>query len=277
MVSATVFDIISLKLNKVLSTDLIPKFSEIATEVVSNFGDEPPSKESMMVLFENAFKQALASPRPKKEKKASTPKAETPKKEKKASTPKKGRAPVPKPQWITKQEMEDILEKHPGEKYFCGFVADRGPNKGKFCACELTEEAKNCGVLTEDGWIAHSPATEGTTHEARCRKCWGNGKNGPYKKVGAFDKLYNKVEVESPKPKKKSAKKTKKEEIPAIPDVPEPVTDNEVYNKETDDEDEIMNKDTDDVESKVMLEVSEQEDDSDDEQSTEELLDGLLD
>ena len=38
-----------------------------------------------------------------------------------------------------------------------------------------------------------------------------------------------------------------------------------------------MNKDTDDVESKVMLEVSEQEEDSDDEQSTEELLDGLLD
>lgn len=38
-----------------------------------------------------------------------------------------------------------------------------------------------------------------------------------------------------------------------------------------------MNKDTDDVESKVMLEVSEQEDGTDDEQSTEELLDGLLD
>ena len=273
MASNTIFDLISLKLNKVLSTDLIPKFSEIATEVVSNFGDEPPSKESMMVLFENAFKQALASPRKKKEK-TSSPKAEKPKKEKKASTPKKKsdkKTPVPKPQWLTKQEMENLLEENPGERYFCGFVADRGPNKGKFCACELKEEAKNCGILTEDGWTPHSPSKEleivEDQNKARCKKCWANGKNGTYRKVGAFDKLYNKVEVESPKPKKKSAKKEKKkEEIPEIPEVPD-----EVYNQETD---------TEEVDNKVVIDVSEPEnndDDGDDEDSAEEILDGLLD
>ena len=275
MASATVFEMISLKLNKVLAQDLIPKFCEAAVEVASNFGEEPPSKDSMQVLFEDAFKKVLETPRKKKEK-TSSPKAEKPKKEKKekkASTPKKKtdkKTPVPNPQWLTKQEMENLLEENPGERYFCGFVADRGSNKGKFCACELKEEAKNCGILTEDGWEPHSPTKEleivEDQNKVRCKKCWANGKNGTYRKIGAFDKLYNKVEVESPKPKKKSEKKEKKEEIPEIPKIPD-----EEYDRETD---------TEEPHNIAIVDISEPEnndDDGDDEDSAEEILDGLLD
>jgi len=43
---------------------------------------------------------------------------------------------------MLKKEMEQNLIQNK-TKTFCTFVAERGPNKGKFCACELTEEAKN--------------------------------------------------------------------------------------------------------------------------------------
>ena len=271
MASATVFDLLSQNLNKTLEKILIPKFSEVAAEVAMNFGDEPPSKESMAVLFEDAFKKIMSSPK----------KPASPKKEKvvkpKVTKPKKAKTPAPKSKWVSKKEMEDLLIENEGQKYFCGFVADRGPNKGKFCACELTTEAKNCGTMSDDKeWTPHSPDEEitavgGEQNKVRCKSCWAAGKNGAYRKIGGFDKLYNKVDVESPKPKKKSAKKEKKQdEVPEVPESPvedsssdviepkdeEPQEDEEKYENETD---------------------NEEESDNEDNESTEDILDGLLD
>jgi hypothetical protein len=252
MSSTTVFDIISLKINKVLAQDLIPRFCEAAVDVASNFGDEPPSKDSMQILFEDAFKKVLETPRKKKVSESSD------KVIKKGKSPRsqlknvKKSSPAPKPQWLTRKEMEDTIEKD-SNRYYCGFVADRGPNKSKFCACELTEEAKNCGEYKEDKWIPHPPSAEGETHEARCKKCWAKGKNGTYRKVGAFNKFYNKVEIEIPK-----LKIPDKEEIPDIPEVSEQILHEETCNKE-------------------LEHISQSENDREDELSTEELLDNLVD
>ena len=254
MSSTTVFDIISLKLNKVLAQDLIPRFCEAAVDVASNFGEEPPSKDSMHILFEDAFKKVLETSRNKKEKTSSD------KVIKKGKSPRsqlknvRKSSPAPKSQWLTKKEMEDTIEKD-SNRYYCGFVADRGPNKGKFCACELTEEAKNCGEYKEDEWIPHPPSAEGETHEARCKKCWAKGKNGTYRKVGAFNKFYNKVEIENPKMKKDISPK---EEIPDIPEVSEQILHEETCNKE-------------------LEHISHSENVREDELSTEELLDNLVD
>ena len=193
MSSVTILDLISSKVNQIIAKELIPKFSEVAAEVVSNFGDEPPSKESMNVLFQDAFAKILTKPKEKKVKKPKEPK------EKKAKEPKEKKAKkiVPKAQWLSKKEMEETLIENEGQKYYCGFVAERGPNQGKFCACELTEEAKNCGIMTDDKeWKPHSPEdevkdVENLQRDARCKKCWTTGKKGSYRKVGAYNKLYN--------------------------------------------------------------------------------------
>ena len=274
MSSATVFDIISLKLNKVLAQDLIPRFCEAAVGVASNFGEEPPSKDSMQVLFEDAFKKILETPR----KKTSSPKTEKATKQKqpteKATKQKKERKVLPKPKWATKKEMEDILIENEGQKYYCAFVADRGPNKGKFCACELTEEAKNCGEMSDEReWTPHTPeeefkAVDGLQRDARCKACWSVGKSGAYRKVGGYDKLYN-VAEKPESPKKKSRKK--EPEIPEIPN--EDVTEPEVGDKKEQEATEELIE-TDD---KYEQCTDEEEPDGDDDDSTEDILDGLLD
>ena len=172
MASSTVFDLISVSLGKSLESIIIPNFVDVAVAVASEFGDEPPSKDSMKLLFEGAFKKALSNPGKKvAEKKV------VEKKEKVSPKPKAKKAPAPKPQWLSLAEMKEQLseEKH----HFCGFVADRGPNKGKFCATILTEEHKNCGNFTEDGWVPHSPDIAKMAQQRRCmlksskhRKIW---------------------------------------------------------------------------------------------------------
>jgi len=270
MSSVTILDLISGKVNQIIGKELIPKFSEVAAEVVSNFGDEPPSKESMTVLFQDAFSKILTKP---KEKKPKTPKTPKEKKERKV---------LPKPQWLTKKEMEQNLIQNK-TKTFCTFVAERGPNKGKFCACELTEEAKNCGTMTDDKeWKPHSPEEEvkesGGKLHSRCKKCWTTGKNGSYRKTGAYDKMYNPAKPESPKPKKKSVKKEKKEEIPEIPQLPE---DNEIKVEEVEEVEDPEPEVEDPEDNEIKIEDPEVEDnygeETEDEQTTEDILAGLLD
>ena len=62
MASSTVFDLISVSLGKSLESIIIPNFVDVAVAVASEFGDEPPSKDSMKLLFEGAFKNALSNP-----------------------------------------------------------------------------------------------------------------------------------------------------------------------------------------------------------------------
>ena len=289
MSSTTILELISSKVNQIIAKELIPKFSEVAAEVVSNFGDEPPSKESMTILFQDAFAKILTKPKEKKVKEPKEKKAKEPK-EKKAKEPKekKEKKIVPKPQWLTKKEMEETLVENEGQKYYCGFVAERGPNKGKFCACELTEEAKNCGIMTDDKeWKPHSPEEEvkesGGKLHARCKKCWTTGKNGSYRKVGAYDKMYNPVKPESPKPKKKSTKKEKKDEIPEIPQLPQ---DNEIKVEDDEEDNEIKVEDEDiygaETEEEPEVEDTAEEPEEEPEvedtaESVEDILDGLLD
>ena len=196
------------KLTGLLERELIPKFSDAAADVLLGLGDELPSKESIVILLEEAFKKVLGSPnKAGSKKKASEPKKVT----KKKVTKKK--AAAPKQKWATKEEMEALLGS--GEKCFCGFVADRGPNKGKFCACEITEEAQNCGVMTDDKvWTPHTIEEEKKLvgepyHKVRCKKCWAVGKDGAYRKEGAYDRMYNVVEEDV------------EDEIPDIPELPE--------------------------------------------------------
>ena len=300
MASSTVFELISASLGKSLESIIIPNFVEVAVNVVSNFGDEPPSQESMKVLFEDAFKKVLAnpgkktkakSPTKKKTKKAMTdevvsdksdssddektsvkkPKTKAPRKpktptEKKETKPKK--APAPKQQWVNLDGMLELLK--PEDKYYCGFVADRGVNAGKFCATELTEEHKNCGTMTENEWVPHSPEKEfeevgKVGHKMRCKKCWAKGKNGSYRKTGRAEELIGLAQQEQ------EGKTQVEVDIPEIPETPnddikapeEPVEEDK-YEAPTDDENEL-----EDVEDPL----EEQLDDS----STEDILDGLLD
>ena len=280
MASSTVFDLLSVSLGKSIETIMIPNFAEVAAQVASQFGDEPPSQDSMKVLFIDAFKKSLANPgkkttkpkTPKKTEKTSDKtesKPKSPKKPKTPKSPKAKRTPAPKPQWLSLSEMKEQLD---GSQHFCGFVADRGPNKGKFCATVLTEEHKNCGILTADGWTPHTPEQEFESvdkigHKMRCKKCWAKNKTGCYRKQGAAEKMYS-----------EEFDKAEKEidDIPEIPDVPNDdvknssedesvddcfTKDPKTYDQETDDEDELEECPSDDEQ----------------EQSTEELLDGLLD
>ena len=277
MASSTVFDLLSVSLGKSIETIMIPNFAEVAAQVASQFGDEPPSQDSMKVLFIDAFKKSLANPgkkttkpkTPKKEAKTSDKtesKPKSPKKPKTPKSPKAKRTPAPKPQWLSLNEMKEKLD---GTQHFCGFVADRGPNKGKFCATVLTEEHKNCGILTADGWTPHTPDQEFESvdklgHKMRCKKCWAKNKNGCYRKQGAAEKIYSE-EIE--KAEKEFA------DMPEIPDVPN----NDVVNSVEEDLKRYFAEPStkDDEESEDDLE----ECPTDDEEgpTTEELLDGLLD
>jgi hypothetical protein len=49
------------KLTGLLEKELISKFSDVAAVVLLGLGDEPPSKESIVILLE-AFKKVLGSP-----------------------------------------------------------------------------------------------------------------------------------------------------------------------------------------------------------------------
>ena len=297
MASTTVFELISASLGKSLETIMIPNFAEVAAQVASQFGEEPPSQDSMKVLFEDAFKKSLANPgkkkvmKPKTPKSPKTPKKETSEKKEKApakpktpKSPKAKRTPVPKPQWVTLNEMEQLLNAD-DKQYFCGFVADRGPNKGKFCATVLTEEHKNCGTLTADGWTSHTPekefeSVEQIGHKMRCKKCWAKGKNGCYRKEGSAEKTY-------PEAFAKAQAELEQESIPEIPDVPNDdiVTPVETTVETNEIEEEPVEEKTEDGSDKSEVEetdneleeVEEETGDGSDEPTTEELLDGLLD
>ena len=267
MASSTVFDLISVSLGKSLETIIIPNFVDVAVTVASGFGDEPPSKDSMKLLFEDAFKKALSNPGKKASSKAKTSNKEEKKekKEKKASPkPKVKKAPAPKPQWLSLVEMKEKLSEE--KTFFCGFVADRGPNKGKFCATVLSEEHNNCGVLTEDGWVPHTPEKElesvgGSGASMRCKKCWSKGKNGCYRKEGVAEKMYS--------------EEFSKVQVPDLPEVPEVPNDdisepeeNEVNEEQDEEQDEYQcNTDDEDNEGK----------EEDDDVSTDDLLEGLID
>jgi len=195
------------KLTGLLEKELIPKFSDAAAELFMGLGDEPPSKESIVILLEEAFKKVLGSPN--KSKKSPEPKKKVTKKKAKAA---------PKQKWVTRDEMEILLGE--GEKCFCGFVAVRGPNKGKFCACEITDEAQNCGVMSaERVWVPHTIEDERRLvgepyHNVRCRKCWAVGKDGAYRKEGAYDRMYNNNVIED-------VDIDVEVKIPDIPELPE--------------------------------------------------------
>lgn len=216
MASSTAFDLIAASFGKTIEKLLVPSLAEVAVDVTLGFGEEPPSKDSMKLLFEEAFKKALNNPTKKSTptKKDSKPKAKKtsdksdessdesvskpskPVKAKKASTPKPKKAPAPKPQWLSHNDVTEQL-KDGGElngKYFCGFVADRGANKGKYCCTLLTEEHNNCGKYDGDTWVPHTPEQEleevGVGHSMRCKKCWAKNKEGHSRKPGAYDKLY---------------------------------------------------------------------------------------
>ena len=262
MASSTVFDLISTSLGKSLETIIIPNFVDVAVAVASEFGDEPPSKDSMKLLFEGAFKKALSNPGKKAAVKPKSPKKTTSEKKEKASPkPKVKKIVAPKQQWLTLCEMKEQLAEE--KNYFCGFVADRGPNKGKFCATVLTEEHKNCGTLSADGWVSHTPDAELDIVEKvgsrmRCKKCWSKGKNGCYRKEGAAEKMYaNKFEAQ------KSGSDLP--EIPGAPndDIKEPTAEALVESQKSNEDEEELEEMTGS--------------DDEEETKTEDLLDGLLD
>ena len=260
MASSTVFDLISVSLGKSLESIIIPNFVDVAVAVASEFGDEPPSKDSMKLLFEGAFKKALSTPGKKVSEKKEKKVVE--KKEKESPKPKVKKTPAPKPQWLSLVDMKEQLseEKH----HFCGFVADRGPNKGKFCATVLTEEHNNCGNFTDGDWVPHSPDAEFESVDKsgcrmRCKKCWSKGKNGHYRKDGAAEKMYaEEFEAQS-----------NVEDLPEVPDVPndditEPTQEELVEAEQTNQEEEELNEE-------------EEELNEEDETDTADLLEGLLD
>ena len=266
MASSTVFDLISVSLGKSLETIIIPNFVAVAVAVASEFGDEPPSKDSMKILFEGAFKKALSNPgnkvSTKSPKSPKSPKSSD-KKEKMTPKPKVKKAPTPKPQWLSLNDMKEQLvdKKH----FYCGFVADRGPNKGKFCGTILTEEHKNCGNLTNDGWTSHTPDEEfsivGDGCKMRCKKCWTKGKNGCYRKEGAAEKMYS----EEFKTQRKIVN-----DLPEVPEVPnddiiEPTEEELIQAQKTNDEEEELEQ------------MSDSDNEEDNEEKTEDILDGLLD
>lgn len=275
MASSTVFDLLSVSLGKSIETIMIPNFAEVAAQVASQFGDEPPSQDSMKVLFIDAFKKSLANPgkkttkpkTPKKEAKTSDKTESKPKKPKTPKSPKAKRTLAPKPQWLSLNEMKEKLD---GTQHFCGFVADRGPNKGKFCATVLTEEHKNCGILTADGWTPHTPDQEFESvdklgHKMRCKKCWAKNKTGCYRKQGAAEKIYSE-EIE--KAEKEFA------DMPEIPDVPN----NDVKNSVEDElDDKLLEKPSTDDDEESEDDLEECPTDDEEGPTTEELLDGLLD
>ncbi len=260
----TVFDLISDSLGKTIESIMIPNFADVAADVASQFGEEPPSRDSMKVLFVDAFKKVLANPGKVTQTKPKTVKKKAEKKEKESPKPKVKKTPAPKPQWLSLNEMKEQLD---GTKHFCGFVADRGPNKGKFCATVLTEEHKNCGTMSADGWVPHNPekeldAVEGQGSSMRCKKCWAKGKNGCYRKEGAAEKMYAEEFAQVAA------------DIPEIPDAPnddikEPVE--ELVNGISSVS--ISNDDDENEDSDEELE----ECPSDNEENTEDLLNGLLD
>ena len=302
MASSSVFEMISASLGKSLETIIIPNFVEVAVNVASQFGEEPPSQDSMKVLFEDAFKKALSNPGKKKASKPKSPKTAKKQAEPKVTQPKEPkspkakRTPAPKPQWVTLNEMEALLNAE-DKKYYCGFVADRGPNKGKFCGTVLTEEHKNCGDLSENGWVPHSPQKEfdevgQVGHKMRCKKCWAKGKKGCYRKEGSAEKSY-------PEAFAKASAEINEESLPEIPDVPnddiippvetsenveEELVEEELVEEELVEEELVEEKsndgsdDAEDRNSDDELEELEEEDSGDgsDEPSTEDILDGLI-
>ena len=187
----SVYDAIQQKLTAVLTKELLPKLAEVATEIVLNLGDEPPSKDSINILFEDAFRKVLDSPKSSKTAKAALPKPKSPKKKSNKDTAPK----PPKSKWIDLGQMKEQLNQNDGKKYFCGFVADRGPNKRMFCGVELGL-SNNCGVMSNDKeWTPHTPEEEKSQVEnlrdMRCKHCWAVGKNGAYRKQGGFMKFYS--------------------------------------------------------------------------------------
>jgi len=254
MTSSTIFELLSISLGKSLEQIVVPNFVEAAVKVASEFGDEPPSRDSMQVLFEVAFKNALSNVGKKVE-----PKKVEPKKKAEPKTPKSPkvkRTPAPKPQWFTLNEMKEVLT---GENHYCGFVAGRGPNKNKFCATVLTEEHKNCGVIGKDGWVPHTPEKEleevgGIGHKMRCKKCWAKGKNDDegYRKEGSLEKAYPDAFI---------VEEEQVEEDDGEDDTEEQVEEEQVEEEQVEEE-------------QVEEEQVEEDDGGDD---TEALLDGLLD
>lgn len=185
----SLYDAIQQKLTAVLTKELLPKLAEAATEIALNLGDEPPSKDSINILFEDAFRKVLDSPKTTK----TSPKSKTTsgkKKQSKDSVPTKPQ----KSKWIDLAAMKQQLQESDGKKYFCGFVADRGPHKRMFCGVELI--GLNCGTMSDDKqWTPHSPEEEKaaveTMRDLRCKNCWAVGKNGAYRKKGGFTKFYS--------------------------------------------------------------------------------------
>lgn len=210
----SLYDTIQKKLTSILTKELLPKLAEAATEIALNLGDEPPAKESINLLFEDAFRKVLDSPKTT----TKSPKAASKKKKEKEAN-------VTKPQkskWIDLSEMKKQLEESDGKKYYCGFVADRGPNKRKFCGVELV--GINCGSMSDDKeWTPHTPEQESqqvdTFRDMRCKNCWAVGKSGAYRKPGGFMKFYS-DELVDPEPelteeqiaRKEALKQKKKEE-----------------------------------------------------------------
>ena len=278
MASSTVFDLISASLGKSLEQIIIPKFAEIAVSKYNNMlieyeaPDLFPDENSQKVLFEIAFKEALANPGKKSSTKSKTTKNETSEKKEKASPkPKVKKTPAPKPQWLSLSEMKEHLD---GTQHFCGFVADRGPNKGKFCATVLTEEHKNCGTMSADGWVPHTPEKEfeevgNQGARMRCKKCWAKGKNGCYRKEGAAEKLYA----------DEFAKAAELPEIPEVPnsDINEPVEELTDAMSSVTIEDKYSHNTDDEMEECPSDNEMEECPSDDEEENTENLLDGLLD
>ena len=274
MTSSTIFELLSISLGKSLEQIVVPNFVEAAVKVASEFGDEPPSRDSMQVLFEVAFKNALSNVGKKVE-----PKKVEPKKKAEPKTPKSPkvkRTPAPKPQWFTLNEMKEVLT---GENHYCGFVAGRGPNKNKFCATVLTEEHKNCGVIGKDGWVPHTPEKEleevgGIGHKMRCKKCWAKGKNDDegYRKEGSLEKAYPDAFI------------VEEEQVEEEQVEEEQVEEEQVEEEQVEEEQVEEDDGGDDTEEQVEEEVEEEqvEEEVEEEQvdggdDTEALLDGLLD
>lgn len=211
----SLYDTIQKKLTSILTKELLPKLAEAATEIALNLGDEPPAKESINLLFQDAFRKVLDSPKTT----TKSPKAAAKKKEPKVTKPQKSK-------WIDLSEMKKQLEESDGTKYYCGFVADRGPNKRKFCGVQLV--GINCGSMSDDKeWTPHTPEQESeqvdTFRDMRCKNCWAVGKSGSYRKPGGFMKFYSDELVDSepePEPelteeqiaRKEALKQKKKEE-----------------------------------------------------------------
>jgi len=162
---------------------VIPELTDVIVKIILGFEGTIPTEDSIRKRIKEECDVLLGSTA------SSSASSSASSKQKKKQKQKQ--------KWLTEEEMK---AEYSNTEYMCSFVADRGPNKGRFCGCPLTESDSNCGTMdTERNWIPHTPEEEyksvPSRSGARCKNCWAVGKSGAYRKIGGYDKYYNRKDT----------------------------------------------------------------------------------